>query len=139
MLLAVLLCAFLGRLTIRSWMLLPLLFLGSASGVAALLDHALRQPDLDGYLTLSTPLLFGFAAGLTIVSAGNVRWGQRWQRIGLRFGYPVLMIACAIGLNGLVLPRAVALAIGPLAVLLLATLLVRTHRNRDEVECLHTS
>jgi hypothetical protein len=139
MLPAVLLCAALGRLTVRSWILLPVLFLGSASGVAALLDLALRQPDLDGYLTLSAPLLFGFAAGLTMLSAGHVGWKHRWQRIGLRAGYPMLMITCAIGLDGLALPRVAALAVGPVAAILLATLLIRTYQNRDEVACLHAS
>lgn len=135
-----LLCAVLGRLTIQSWFALPLLFLGSASGVAALLDLVLRQPtSLDGDLTLSAPLLFGFAAGLTMLSAGNVRWNHRWQRFGLRTGYPLLMLACAISMDGLTLPMVAALVIGPIAAMLLTTMLIRTYHERDEGDCLRTT
>lgn len=139
MLLTVLLCAALGRLTVRSWVFLPVLFLGSASGVAALLDLALRRPGLDSNLTLSAPLLFGFTAGLTMLSAGHVRWRHRWQRLGLRVGYPLLMLACAVSFDGLALPMVAALVIGPIAATLLATLLIRTYQTRDDLECLHAS
>lgn len=136
----VLLCAVLGRLTVRSWFFLPLLFLGSASGVAALLDLMLRRPStLDGNLTLSAPLLFGFAAGLTMLSAGHVQWTHQWQRSGLRIGYPLLMLVCAISMDGVTLPVVAALVIGPIAAMLLATILVRTHHERDEVDCFRAS
>ncbi|MEV0704965.1 hypothetical protein AB0I53_44590 [Saccharopolyspora sp. NPDC050389] len=130
-----LLCSVLGKLTVRSWVSLPLLFLCSAAGVAALLDVLLVQrASLDQDLDLSAPLLFGFAAGLTVLSANHVRWNFGWQR-RLRFSYPLLMVACALALDGLRMPVFAALAIGPIAAALLAALLVRAHRDRDAPEC----
>ncbi|MEB3368281.1 hypothetical protein [Saccharopolyspora mangrovi] len=132
-----LLCAVLGKLTVRSWVSLPLLFLGSATGVAALIDLVLlRDPTLQSELSLSAPLLFGFAAGLALFSAGHVRWSFRWQRLSLRVAYPLTMIVCAMALDAFTLPMGAALIIGPIAAALLAAMLVRTHHTRDEADCL---
>ncbi|WP_093271058.1 hypothetical protein [Saccharopolyspora shandongensis] len=130
-----LLCSVLGKLTLRTWVSLPLLFLCSAAGVAALLDVLLVQHvSFDQDLDLSAPLLFGSAAALTVLSANHVRWTSGWRR-SLRFGYPLLMVAGALALDGLRMPVFAALAIGPAAAALLATLLVRAHRDRDAPEC----
>ncbi|MBB5155294.1 hypothetical protein BJ970_002828 [Saccharopolyspora phatthalungensis] len=130
-----LLCSILGKLTVRSWISLPLLFLGSSVGIAALLDQLLvRSPHPDRDVDLSAPLLFGFAAGLALLSAGHVRWSFRWQRI-LRFSYPLLMVACALAVDGLQLPVFAALTVGPVAVALLTVLLVRAYHDRDAPEC----
>ncbi|MEV0051643.1 hypothetical protein AB0H34_14225 [Saccharopolyspora shandongensis] len=130
-----LLCSVLGKLTLRTWVSLPLLFLCSAAGVAALLNVLLVQyVSFDQDLDLSAPLLFGSAAALTVLSANHVHWTSGWQR-RLRFGYPLLMVACALALDGLRVPVFAALAIGPAAAALLATLLVRAHRDRDAPEC----
>lgn len=126
----------LGKLTVRSWVSLPLLFLGSATGVAALIDlMLLRDPILQSELSLSAPLLFGFAAGLALLSANQVQWSFRWQRLSLRVAYPLAMIICAIALDALTLPMGAALIIGPIAAVLLATMLIRTHHARDEADC----
>ncbi|MER7009984.1 hypothetical protein ABT324_00955 [Saccharopolyspora sp. NPDC000359] len=131
-----LLCSVLGRLAVRSWLLLPVLFLGSASLVAALLSLLLQQhPVLDHHLDLSAPLLFGFAAARAAVSAGHVRWRARWQRRVLRFGYPLLMVGCALAVDGLRVPLLAALVVGPVSVALLATMLVRAYR--EHAECSH--
>ncbi|MGI8308035.1 hypothetical protein [Saccharopolyspora hattusasensis] len=120
----------------KSWVFLPLLFVCSAAGVAALLDVLLvRDPSLDQDLSLSAPLLFGFAAGLALFTASHVRWNFRWQRRGLRFSYPLLMVACALAMDGLRLPVVAALAFGPVGAALLAALLVRAYRDRDTPEC----
>ena len=136
--LPVLFCAVLGKLTVKSWVSLPLLFLGSATGVAALIDLLLSQRDLtlESELSLSAPLLFGFAAGLALFSADQVQWRFRWQRRSLRFAYPLTMVICAIALDALTLPTSAALIIGPVAAVLLAALLMRTTANRDEADCL---
>jgi hypothetical protein len=132
----VLLCSVLGRLTVRTWISLPLLFLGSAIGVAALLDLLLRRKlTLDQNLDLSAPLLFGFAAGLALLSANHVHWSFRWQRRGLRFSYPLLMVACALAVDQLQLPVVAALTVGPVAAALLAALLLRAYRERDAPDC----
>lgn len=120
----------------KSWVFLPLLFVCSASGAAALLDMLLgRHPSLDQELSLSAPLLFGFAAGLAMFTASHVRWNFRWQRRSLRFSYPLLMVACALATDGLQLPVVAALAVGPVGAALLAVLLVRAYRERDIPEC----
>ncbi|MDI2028716.1 hypothetical protein QFW96_08845 [Saccharopolyspora sp. TS4A08] len=118
-------------------MSLPLLFLGCATGVAALIDLMLQtDPTLAGDLSLSAPLLFGFAGGLALFSAGHVQWSFRWQRLSLRVAYPLAMLVCAIAMDALTLPMSAALIIGPIAALLLAALLVRAHHARDEADCL---
>ncbi len=136
--LRVLFCAVLGKLTIRSWVSLPLLFLGSATGVAALIDLlALRRElTLQSELSLSAPLLFGFAAGLALFSADQVQWRFRWQRLSLRIAYPLAMVACAIALDALTLPIGAALIIGPIAAVLLGAMLKRTADARDEADYL---
>ncbi|GAA0515734.1 hypothetical protein GCM10011581_47190 [Saccharopolyspora subtropica] len=117
-------------------MSLPLLFVGSAAGVAALLDVLLSHDrTLDQELSLSAPLLFGFAAALSMLSANHVRWTFRWQRRGLRFSYPLLMLVCALALPGLELPVVAALTVGPVAFALLAALLVRAYQDCDLPEC----
>ncbi|MCI2416606.1 hypothetical protein MOQ72_04160 [Saccharopolyspora sp. K220] len=132
----VLLCSVLGTLTVRSWVSLPLLFLGSVAGVAALLDLLFEQnPAPNDDLSLSAPLLFGFAAGLSLLSGSHVRWSFQWQRRGLRFTYPLLMVACALATDGLQLPVFAALTIGPVAAALLAVLLIRAYQDRDAPEC----
>lgn len=134
--LRVLFCAVLGKLTIRSWVSLPLLFLGSATGVAALIDLLALQRELtlQSELTLSAPLLFGFAAGLALFSADQVQWRFRWQRLSLRIAYPLAMVACAIALDALTLPISAALIIGPIAAVLLAAMLRRSAAARDEAD-----
>ncbi|GAA4828667.1 hypothetical protein [Saccharopolyspora rosea] len=129
-----LLCSVLGRLTVRSWVSLPLLFVGSTVGVAAVLDLVVgRAHVLHQDLTVSAPLLFGFAAALTLLSGDQVRWTFRWQRRGLRFPYPLLLAACALTADGVRLPVPAALVVGVVALALLTLLLVRGHR--DPVEC----
>ncbi|TDC96280.1 hypothetical protein E1161_01990 [Saccharopolyspora aridisoli] len=131
-------CAALGKLTIRSWVSLPLLFLGSATGVAALIDLLALQsaPTLRSELSLSAPLLFGFAAGLALFSADQVQWRFRWQRLGLRIGYPLAMVACAVALDALTIPIGAALIIGPIAAVLLASMLMRNADAGDEADYL---
>ncbi|MGP4020513.1 hypothetical protein [Saccharopolyspora sp. 5N708] len=97
-----------------------------------------RGATLDQNLSLSAPLLFGFAAGLTLLSASHVRWSFRWQRRGLRFTYPLLMVACALAMDGVQLPVFAALTVGPVAVALLAVLLTRAYQDRDTPDCAET-
>ncbi|WP_235874715.1 hypothetical protein [Saccharopolyspora aridisoli] len=119
-------------------MSLPLLFLGSATGVAALIDLLALQsaPTLRSELSLSAPLLFGFAAGLALFSADQVQWRFRWQRLGLRIGYPLAMVACAVALDALTIPIGAALIIGPIAAVLLASMLMRNADAGDEADYL---
>ncbi|MDA3627998.1 hypothetical protein [Saccharopolyspora oryzae] len=131
-----LLCSVLGRLAVRSWVLLPLLFLGSAAWVAALLQLALQpHSPMTQDLDLSAPLLFGFAAALTALSSGHVRWSTRWQRNVLRFAYPLLLVACALAVDGLEVPLVAALVAGPVSAALLIITLVRAYQ--DHAECSH--
>lgn len=131
-----LLCSVLGKLAFRSWMLLPLLFLGSAGLVAALLSLLLQpHPTLDQDVSLSAPLLFGFAAALAAGTAGHVRWRSRRQRRVLRFAYPLLLVACALAVDEVPLPVVAALVVGPVSVALLIYVLRRAHR--DHAECSH--
>ncbi|WP_245775582.1 hypothetical protein [Saccharopolyspora flava] len=113
--------------------------MGSATGVAALIDLMLQtEPTVAGDLSLSAPLLFGFAGGLALFSAGHVKWSFRWQRLSLRVAYPLVMLACAVAMDVFTLPMGAALIIGPIAALLLAGLLVRSRQTRDEADCLPT-
>ncbi|WP_233576616.1 hypothetical protein [Saccharopolyspora rhizosphaerae] len=107
------------------------------TGVAALIEMVLR-PELvmRSELSLSAPLLFGFAAGLAVFSASHVRWSFRWQRLSLRVAYPLVMIGCAIALDVFTVPLGAALIVGPIAALLLAATLMRTRQARDEADCL---
>nr|WP_218888805.1 hypothetical protein [Saccharopolyspora hordei] len=130
-------CSVLGNLAVRSWVFLPLLFLGSAGWVAALLSLALQEhPTVEQDLSLSAPLLFGSAAALTAVTAGHVHWRSRAQRRFLRTAYPLLLLACALGHDALRLPVLAVLVVGPVPVAVLATVLVRAHR--DQAKCSHT-
>jgi hypothetical protein len=130
----VLSCPAFGTLAVRSWVLLPVLFLGSSAGVAALLKLTLlRHPAYDPDVTLSAPLLFGFAATLALLSASSVQWSSPRQRRWLRMGYPVLMLGGALGLDSFQLPLIAALGIGTVAVTLLAVLVF--HSYDRPLEC----
>jgi hypothetical protein len=72
-----------------------------------------------------------------LLSANNVRWSFRWQRRGLRFTYPLLMVACALAINGLQMPIFAALLIGPVTAALLALLLTRAYQDQDAMDCAH--
>ncbi|WP_433869904.1 hypothetical protein [Saccharopolyspora sp. CA-218241] len=121
-----LLCSVMGRLTIRSWALLPVLFLTSAAGIAAALDVLLGHPVIGHETVLSAPLLFGAAAGLMLLADGHVDWRGRWQRYALRFTYPLALVVCAVAVDGLHLPSAAALGFGSVALVLLCRLLAST-------------
>lgn len=130
-----LLCPVLGRLTVWTWMCLPLLFLGSAAGAAALLDLLLHPADgTSRHLTLSVPLLLGFSAGITLLSSGHVRWTTRGQQL-LRAGYPLLMLVCALARDRVELPLLAALLVGTPAAALFGTLLIRYRPAHDRTDC----
>lgn len=116
-------CPVLRNLTVRLWISLPLLFLGAATGVAALLawsvDHG--EPGFE----LSVPVLLGFAAGLALLTGGRVQWSNGWQRFGLRFAYPVVMFAGALTVDRIQVPLVPMLALGGAALALLAVFLIR--------------
>ncbi|GAB2665416.1 hypothetical protein GCM10027271_25550 [Saccharopolyspora gloriosae] len=118
-----LLCPVLRNLTVRLWIALPPLFLGAATGVAALL----AWPFDDGApgFELSVPVLLGFAAGLALLTGGRVRWSNGWQRFGLRFGYPVTMFGGALTIDRIQVPLVPMLALGGTALALLAIFLMR--------------
>nr|WP_228047033.1 hypothetical protein [Saccharopolyspora sp. HNM0983] len=129
------LCPVLGRLTVWTWLCLPLLFLGSAAGVAALLELLLHPiGDAHRDLALSTPLLLGFSAGLALLSSGHVRWAPRWQLL-LRGGYPMLMLGCALARDRIELPLPAALLIGLPAAVLLGLVLIRYRPTNDRTRC----
>lgn len=124
-------CAGLEELSLRSWLLLPLLFVGSAAGVAGVLyvsvggggTAAFRDPVL-----LSTPLLFGPAAALAILTGGSVRWRSRSQRHGLTLLYSATMLVLALGFGDIRLWLGFALGFGAVALGFLVTLVLR-HRS----------
>lgn len=118
-----LLCPVLNNLTVRWWIVLPLLFLGAATGVAALL--AWSFDDGKPGFELSVPVLLGFAAALALLTGDQVRWSGGWQRLGLRFGYPVLMFGGALTVDRIQVPLVPMLALGGAALALLAVFLVR--------------
>lgn len=114
----------------RSWLSLPLLFLGSAAGVAASLVLMLDQhPTLVRDVVLSAPLLFGVAATLALLSGSNVRWAARWQRRWLRFTYPAALFGVALGTDFLHVPAPLALMSGIVATTLLVAFLIRSFRH----------
>lgn len=115
-----------------------MLFLGSAGGVAALLELVFgSNTTLNTNLDLSASLLFGFATGLALLSSNQVRWACRWQRYTLRFTYPFLILACGLLLDDLRLPIGSALMFGVVAATCLAALLARVQRLSDATECSH--
>lgn len=129
-----LLCPSLGELTVRSWLLLPLLFLGSSAGIAAvlglLLEPASSSPPLGPQdVALSSPLLFGVAATLAVLSGQHVRWASPRQRRWLRTGYPLLLLVAALSQDDLHLPGYLALTIGAVATALLVAFLARSYRQ----------
>ncbi|GAB3276961.1 hypothetical protein GCM10027563_04460 [Parasphingorhabdus pacifica] len=131
--LLVLLCPSLGDLTVRSWVTLPLLFLGSSAGITAVLGLLVEsQPTLTQSVALSAPLLFGVAATLALISGHHVRWAARWQRRWLRFPYPGVMLVIALGNDYLRVPALVALVAGAVATTLLVVFVVRTAREPTE-------
>lgn len=118
-----------------TWICLPPLFLGSAAGAAALLDLLLHPAaDTSRHLTLSVPLLLGFAAAIALLSSGHVQWGLRGQ-LALRGGYPLLMLACALVRDRIELPLQAALLIGAVAGGLSGVLLIRYRPTEDRIDC----
>ena len=117
----------------RSWLSLPLLFLGSAAGIAASLVLMLDQhPTLVRDVVLSAPLLFGVAATLALLSGSHVRWAARRQRRWLRFTYPSALFGIALGTDFLHIPAPLALASGVVATTLLVAFLVRNFRRSSQ-------
>ena len=120
------LCSALGRLTLKAWVALPLLCVGSAVGIAALLELLVSStPVLRSELTLSAPLLFGFAGALTYLGSSQVRWTSDRQRRWLRPGYPLAVLAAGLAVDALEIPLVVALGVGSVAIAVLVVVLVR--------------
>lgn len=120
------LCSALGRLTVKAWVALPLLCVGSAVGIAALLELLISgDPVLHRDLTMSAPLLFGFAGALTFLGSSQVQWRSDRQRRWLRSGYPLAVLAAGLAVDALRIPVIAALTVGPVAVAVLVVLLVR--------------
>lgn len=120
-------CSLFGELGIRSWLALPPLFLCGTAGVAAALDRMLAESTSTA---LSVPLMFGCAAGLAVLSGGQVRWSRRWQRRVLRFGYPVVLLACAVSTDQVLVPLLPMLVVGAATLFVLAALLARRPGTR---------
>ncbi|CAM05466.1 hypothetical protein A8924_6642 [Saccharopolyspora erythraea NRRL 2338] len=121
------LCSALGKLTVKTWVLLPLLFLGSAVGIAALFEVLVSpSPGLFQDVTASVPVLCGFAGALTLLSSGQVGWSAAWQRRWLRFGYPLAVLLGGLAADAVRVPLVAALVIGPPAATLLIVVLVRS-------------
>ena len=119
------LCPLFGRLTVWTWTLLPLLFLGSAMGVAATMDLLWHDHQVTNHeLALSAQLLFGGSAALTLLAGQHVDWrlAKPWQL--LRFGYPSALFTTALCTDTVQLSMAASLAIGPVAAVLLGALLL---------------
>ncbi|WP_243792412.1 hypothetical protein [Saccharopolyspora gloriosae] len=125
-----LLCPALRNLTVRLWILLPLLFLGAATGVAALLAWSFGH-GTPGF-ELSVPVLLGFAAGLALLTGGRVRWSREWQRLGLRFAYPVVMFGCALTFDQVQVPLVPTLVLGGTAFAVLAVFVSRNATTRPD-------
>ncbi|KEI43120.1 hypothetical protein [Saccharopolyspora rectivirgula] len=124
------LCPLFGRLTVWTWTLLPLLFLGSAMGVAAALDLLWHEhQEINHELVLSAQLLLGGSAALTLLTGQHVDWrlAKPWQL--LRYGYPVVLFTTALCTDTVQLSMATSLAVGSVAAALLGVLLTRGHRN----------
>lgn len=120
------LCPALGKLAPARWLALPLLFLGSAGGLTALLELVITpDPAYNEDVAVSAPLLFGCAAALTLLTGTKVTWASRVQRGVLLPGYPIVLLTCALGLDDLHVPMAAALPLGAIAATLLIVLLVR--------------
>ncbi|GAA2778361.1 hypothetical protein [Saccharopolyspora taberi] len=125
------LCSALGGMTVKAWIALPLLCVGSAIGIAAMLELLISAvPMLDGELSVSAPLLFGFTAAVTFAGSGQVQWRSRLQRRLLRAGYPLAVLAAGLPVDALRLPVVLALAVGPVAIALLTVVLVRGSARR---------
>lgn len=121
----VLLCPALGEFGIRSWIAVPPLFLCAATGVAAAGAHVVGD---GAWLTVSAPLLFGFAAALALFTGFRARWRRPW-RLLLRGAYPVLLVGCALAFDHIRVPVVPALLVGVVTLGLLGLVLARGSRR----------
>ncbi|MFR9729601.1 hypothetical protein ACL03H_10260 [Saccharopolyspora sp. MS10] len=122
------LCPVLLDLTVPRWLVLPPLFLGGSTGIAAVLGWAISPGQA---LEVSAPVLLGFAAALALLSGGRVRWTRDWQRRGLRFAYPAALFGCALAFDRIRLPLLPALTFGAAALALLLLLIAGRQPRRD--------
>lgn len=105
-------------------MSIPLLVIGSMIGIGGLGLLAFGSP------TELFSAMFGVAAALGLLTSRSVSWRAPWQRHGLRWGYPIALVAAGVALDGQELPSAAAVALGLPCLLLLAHLL-RTLQQTD--------
>ncbi|QGK71187.1 hypothetical protein GIY23_18150 [Allosaccharopolyspora coralli] len=126
--LCVLLCPALGKLRLTGWLALPVLFLFSVAGVAAALFAGTGSDNV----ALSTPLLFGCAVAVTLLTSGNVAWRRaRWKH-ATTGTYVLTLLMGALTLDGLQLPVPETLAVGAVGIAALGLLLFR---NRSRGPC----
>ncbi len=116
------LCPALGELRLSGWFALPILFLGSVAGVAA----ALFAGTGSGSVALSTPLLFGCAAALTLLTSGHVAWRGARSKHAFTGTYVLVLLMGALALDGMQLPVPGALALGAVCTVALGRILFRS-------------
>jgi hypothetical protein len=121
-------CPALNDLGLRTWLALPLLFVCSAAGFAALVAVTVDATVID----LSPPLLLGSAAALSVLTGSHVAWPSPAHRRALMAIYPGSMVACALSLDRALLPTTSTLAIGLASALVLTAVLIR---NQSRAPC----
>ncbi|APU13467.1 MULTISPECIES: hypothetical protein [Actinoalloteichus] len=101
------LCRVADLVTVRSWLLLPPLFLATVVGLAGAIC-AVAGTDV----ALSSPILFGSAAAIAMVTSVDVDWhgirALRWAG----WAYVGVLLLPALMIDGIELPVPIALAIG---------------------------
>jgi hypothetical protein len=97
-------------LGVVAWLMLPVVFIALVVTVLAGADYLLfGRPGRP--VELST-LLFGAAAGLSVATAGNVRWPKAGLRRGLYCGYPVMVLGTGVVTDGTLVPAVLAGVLG---------------------------
>ncbi|MBB5909704.1 hypothetical protein [Actinoalloteichus hymeniacidonis] len=101
------LCRVADLVTVRSWLLLPPLFLATVAGVAGAICGIVGAE-----VSLSGPILFGSASAIAMVTSVDVNWhgirALRWAG----WGYIALLLVPALLIDSIELPVPVALALG---------------------------